>query len=198
MINTTFLPAIFLILGLLSPPASEAVLIELTEADVKEAIKYGRDNKDAGYLEFFKDWRVDWGYGTGAARIITAFSKIAFEAKNSPSDDVGPGPEDIEEILKELKGRLAFGVSIYGETRDFAQDASAVLIFEEETIQPVESKPDMKAEPTDSWPNPPAYRAICYFYFDANKVDPNGIVALVVRVPGQQDVRFPFDLSGMK
>lgn len=196
--NKKILSMLILIWSLLFPLPSEAVLIELTERDIEDAVQYGKDNRDADYLEFFRDWRVDLGYGTGSARVITAFSKVAFEAKNTSDDDVRLDPEDIEEILSELKGKLAFGVAIYGETRDFAQDASAVIIQGGKTIQPVESKPDMKAEPTHSWPNPPAYRAICYYYFNADEIDPNGAVTLVVSVPDQKSVEFPFDLAAAK
>lgn len=196
--NKKILSMLVLVWCLSFPLPSGAVIVDLAQEDIEEAIRYGKDNREADYLEFFKDWRVDLGYGTGSARVITAFSKIAFEAKNSPEGDVRLDPQDVEEILGELKGRLAFGVAIYGELRDFAQEASAVIIQEGKTILPVESKPDMKAEPTHSWPNPPAYRAICYYYFDANEIDPNGIVTLVVSVPEQKDVRFQFDLSRMK
>ncbi len=177
---------------------SEAVLTDLTKEDIQEAVQYGMDNKDAAYLEFFKDWRVDLGYGVGSARAITPFSKIAFEAKHSESGDVTLAPEDIEGILKESKGKLAFGVSAYGEVKDFARDAGAIIIQEGKTVRPVESRPAVKAEPTHAWPNPPSYRAICYYYFDVDKIDPNGIVTLVVSVPDQKDVEFKFDLSGMR
>lgn len=191
-----FFAVIVFVCCVLFAPPSGAVLVELNEEDVKDAVQYGKDNKDAGYLEFFKDWRVDLGYGAGSARVITPFSKIAFEAKHG--EDEGVDHEVIEEILKESKGRLAFGVSVYGEVRDFAQNASAVLIQGEKTVKPVESRPVMKAEVTDSWPNPPAYRAICYFYFSTKEIDPEGTVALVVSVPDQKDVRFNFNLSGMR
>ena len=180
-----------------SPPVG-AVLVDLTGEDVKEALRYGRDNKDTGYLEFFKDWRVDLGYGTGSARVITPFSKIAFEAKHAAPGDEPVDSEVIDEILEKSRGKLAFGVSVYGEARDFAQGARAVLVQKEKTIKPIESKPVMKAEPTDSWPNPPAYRAICYYYFDTKEVDPDGTATLVVSLPGQKDVEFKFDLSGAK
>ncbi|MFQ5862772.1 MAG: hypothetical protein ACE5IC_06575 [Candidatus Brocadiales bacterium] len=196
--NRKFFSTLFLMWCLSSSSPSEAVLIDLAEEDIQEAIQYGRDNKDASYLEFFKGWRVDLGYGTGSARIITAFSKIAFEAKHSPSDDVRLDPKDVEEILEDLKDRLAFGVALYGETRDFAQEASAVIIYEGETIQPVESRPSTKAEATHSWPQPPSYRAICYYYFNVDRIDPNGVVTLVVSVPDQKGVEFSFDLSAMK
>ncbi len=191
-----FFAVIVFVCCVLFAPPSEAVLVELSEEDVKDAVQYGKDNKNAGYLEFFKDWRADLGYGAGSARVITPFSKIAFEAKHA--EDEGVDREVIEEILKESKGRLAFGVSVYGEARDFAQNASAVLIQGKKTVKPVESRPVMKAEVTDSWPNPPAYRAICYFYFSTKGIDLEGTVALVVSVADQKDVRFNFDLSGIR
>lgn len=192
------LSMLVLVWCLLSSSPAEAVLIDLSEEDIQEAIQYGKDNQDTDYLEFFKDWRVDLGYGTGSARIVTVFSKIAFEAKSSPDEDVSVASEDIEKMREELKGKLAFGVALYGETRDFAQNADAVIIHEGETIQPMESRPAVKAEPTHSWPNPPSYRAICYYYFNVGNIDPNGIITLVVSIPDQKSVEFPFDLSRMK
>ncbi|HCN19091.1 MAG: hypothetical protein A3C38_06310 [Planctomycetes bacterium RIFCSPHIGHO2_02_FULL_50_42] len=196
--NKRLLPVLVSMWCIFSASLSEAVLINLTGKDVQQAIEYGESNKGADYLGFFKDWRVDLGYGTGSARIITPFSKIAFEAKNAASEDKRIEPDDISKILEESKGKWAFGVSIYGETRDFGQSASAVLIQGDKTIQPIDSRPAMKAEPTPSWPNPPSYRAICYYDFDVKEIDPKGTVTLVVSVPEQVDVKFPFDLSAVK
>lgn len=196
--NKRLLSTLVLTWCIFSSLSVEAVLIDITREDIQQAVEYGKNNKDADYLEFFKDWRADLGYGTGSARVITPFSKIAFEAKHAASEDKRIETEDIEKILEESKGKLPFGVAIYGETRDFGQNAGAVLIQGEKTFQPVDSRPAMKAEPTHSWPNPPAYRAICYYDFDINKIDPNGAATLVVSVPGQEDVKFQFDLSAMK
>ena len=74
---------VFITILLIATP-SGAVLVNLTEEQSQEAIKYGKEKKDADYLEFFKEWRVDLGYGKGSARVITEFSKVAFEAKNLP------------------------------------------------------------------------------------------------------------------
>ncbi len=179
-------------------PSSEAVIPELTNEDVQEAIKYGTDNKDVGYVEFFKDWRLNLGEGMGSARVITPFAKIAFEAKHAASEGEPLDEDVIEGIIKESKGKLAVGMAIYGDSKAFAQEADAVIEQDGKTVKPVESRPAMKAEPTDNWPNPPAYRAMCYYYFPMDKLDPDGKVTVVVSIPDQRGVRFEFDLSGMR
>lgn len=176
----------------------EAVIPELTKEDVQEAVKYGADNKDVDYVEFFKDWRLDLGYGTGSARVITPFSKIAFEAKQAAAEGEPVDKDVVEGIIEGSKGKLAIGMAIYGDSKAFAQEAVAVIEQDGKTIEPIESRPAMKAEPTDFWPNAPAYKAICYYYFPMDKLDPDGKVTVVVSIPDQRGARFEFDLSGMR
>src|SRR3989338_8674280 len=171
---------------LFSHPAG-AVWTKLTEEQTNLAIAYGKTNKEADYLTFFKEWRVNPG-----------FCKVAFEAKNSPFEHVKLTPDDINKLLEELKDRLAFGVSLYGDELDFAKDCRAVLKHKGQTTRPVEERHDKVAESTKSWPQSPAYRAICYYYFDLHHVDPNGTVTLEVSIPKGKPVEFTFDLSKIK
>ncbi|HHT9157530.1 MAG TPA: hypothetical protein ACFYEA_08030 [Candidatus Tripitaka californicus] len=194
LISLTAVMSLFI---LFSHPA-EAVWTKLTEEQTNLAIAYGKTNKEADYLTFFKEWRVDLGYGKGAARVITPFSKVAFEAKNSPFESIKMTPDDINKLLEELKDRLAFGVSLYGDELDFAKDCRAVLKHKGQTIRPVEERHDKVAESSKSWPQSPAYRAICYYYFDLHHVDPNGTVTLEVSTPKGKPVEFTFDLSKIK
>jgi len=182
---------------LFSHPAG-AVWTKLTEEQTNLAIAYGKTNKEADYLTFFKEWRVDLGYGKGAARVITPFSKVAFEAKNSPFEHVKLTPDDINKLLEELKDRLAFGVSLYGDELDFAKDCHAVLKHKGQTIRPVEERHAEVAESSKSWPQSPAYRAICYYYFDLHRIDLNSTVTLEVSIPKGKPVEFTFDLSKIK
>ncbi|MDI6760105.1 MAG: hypothetical protein QMD05_04705 [Candidatus Brocadiaceae bacterium] len=191
------LAAVMSLFILFSHPAG-AVWTKLTEEQTNLAIAYGKTNKEADYLTFFKEWRVDLGYGKGAARVITPFSKVAFEAKNSPFEHVKLTPDDINKLLEELKDRLAFGVSLYGDELDFAKDCHAVLKHKGQTIKPVEERHDKIAESTKSWPQSPAYRAICYYYFDLHRVDPNSTVTLEVSTSKGRPVEFTFDLSKIK
>ncbi|HHT9119018.1 MAG TPA: hypothetical protein ACFYD3_00545 [Candidatus Hypogeohydataceae bacterium YC41] len=187
---------IFLLM--LFPLPSAAVWVDLTEEQINLAIAYGQTNKEADYLTFFKEWRVDLGYGKGAARVVTPFSKIAFEAKNIPFESVKITKDDINRALEELKDRLAFGVSLYGDDLYFAKDCRAVLTCPNQTIKPVEQRHTGVAESTKSWPQSPAYRAICYYYFDLHRIDPNETVTLVVTYPKGKKVEFKFDLSKIK
>ncbi|MFN3466502.1 MAG: hypothetical protein ACK4WF_02240 [Candidatus Brocadiales bacterium] len=191
------LPAVMSLFMLFSHPAW-AVWTTLNDEQISLAIAYGKTNKEADYLTFFKDWRVDLGYGKGAARIITPFSKVAFEAKNQPFETIKITPEDINRLLEELRDRLAFGVSLYGDELDFAKDCHAVLKHKGQTVRPLEERHDKTAETTKSWPESPAYRAICYYYFDLHRLDPNATVTLVVSVPKGKSVEFTFDLSKIK
>jgi hypothetical protein len=183
---------------MLFPLAAGAVLVKLTEEQVNLAIAYGKTNKEADYLTFFKEWRVDLGYGKGSARVITPFSQVAFEAKNSPFEYVKLTPDDINRLVKDLEDRLAFGVSLYGDELDFAKDCHAILKHKGQTIRPLEERHDKLAETTRSWPQSPAYRAICYYYFDLHRVDPNATVTLVVTPQKGNPIEFTFDLSKIK
>lgn len=187
------------LLGLLlyTPPAG-AVWVNLTKEQIEEAIRYGRENKKADYLEFFKNWRVDLGYGKGSARVITEFSQVAFLAKNLTFEYIKPDQQDVEKAVEELKDRLAFGASLYGETLEFAKDCHAMLRIGRYSLRPIEERHGKTAEPTRDWPKAPAYRAICYYYFDLHDVDLNGAVTLEVTLPDKSKVAFPFNLSKIK
>ena len=102
------------------------------------------------------------------------------------------------ELLEELKDRLAFGVSLYGDELDFAKDCHAVLKHKGQTIRPVEERHAEVAESSKSWPQSPAYRAICYYYFDLHRIDLNSTVTLEVSIPKGKPVEFTFDLSKIK
>jgi hypothetical protein len=182
----------------LVPLPVEAVWGKLTEEQVQLAIDYGKANKTADYLAFFKEWRVDLGYGKGSARVITPFSKLAFEAKNLPFETIKLTPDDINQLLDELKDRLAFGVAVYGEEVDFAKDCRAVLKYRDQTLRPVEERQPKTAETTEAWPQSPGYKAICYYYFDLHRVDLNATVTLEVSIPKGKPVQFTIDLSKMR
>ncbi len=197
MSNIRLLPIVTFLIILSSLPA-EAVWTNLTEEQIKLAIAYGQTNREADYVTFFKEWRVELGYGKGAARVITPFSKVAFEAKNLPFESVKLTSDDINKLTEELKDRLAFGVAVYGDEVDFAKDCHAVLKHKGQSIRPIEERHAQTAETTDSWPQSPAYRAICYYYFDLHRVDPNAPATLVVSVPKGKAVEFSFDLSKIR
>jgi hypothetical protein len=150
---------------------------------------------------------VDLGAGKGAARVITPFSKVAFEAKNIPFESIRLTADDIKKVLEELKDRLAFGVSLYGDDLYFAKDCHAVLKFNDRNNRPVVLRPLEERHPNiaekttiQSWSLSPVYRAICHYYFDLRRVDPNGIVTLAVTTPSQkgEPIEFTFDLAKIK
>lgn len=187
-----------LFLLILFPLPAGAVWVNLTEEQINSAIAYGSTNKETDYLTFFKEWRVDLGYGKGSARVITPFSTIAFEAKNLPFESIKLTPDDIDKLLKELRDRLAFGVAIYGDEVDFAKECYTTLKYKGETLRPLEERHTQTAETTKSWPESPGYRAICYYYFDLHRVDPNATVTLEVSTPKGSSVQFTFNLSKMR
>ncbi len=177
---------------------AEALWAHLTEEQLNMAIDYGKKNKGTEYTEFFKEWRVDLGYGKGSARVITPFSQVAFEIKNSPTEYIKLTPDDINRLTQEVKDRLAIGVALYGDEIDFAKDCRAILKSKGQTFKPLEDRHSDTAETTRSWPQSPGYRAICYYYFDLRRLDPNATVSLEVTTDKGKPVEFTFDLSNMR
>lgn len=185
-----------LLLSAFSISQTEAIELTLSDKDIEKAIEYGTGGRDLTHPELLKAWRVDLGYGIGAATIITPFGSLVVLGKEKANRFLEPTEREIKETLDKDRGKLAFGCSLYGEDARFADKYKAVLIYKDKKIEPSKVEIPPSANYTRSYPNSPRYWALCFFKFDIADIDPNAKVTLILN--DGKELKFPFDLGKLK
>lgn len=175
---------------------TEAIELTLSDKDIENAIAYGTGGRDLTHPELLKVWRVDLGYGIGAATIVTPFGSLVVLAKEKANRFLEPTEREIKETLDKDRGKLAFGCSLYGEDAWFADKYKAVLMYKDKKITPSKVEIPPSANYTRSYPNSPRYWALCFFKFDIADIDPNAKVTLILN--DGKELKFPFDLEKLK
>ena len=82
---------------------TEYSLVKLSEKQIREAIAYGKANKNTSLREFEKEWVVDLGYGVGMAYFSSSFHCLAYRAKILAAQYRELTPSEIDEILRGKK-----------------------------------------------------------------------------------------------
>ena len=175
---------------------AESIELTLSDKDIESAIAYGTGGRDLTHPELLKAWRVDLGYGVGAATIITPFGSLVVLAKEKANRFLEPTEREIKEALDKDRGKLAFGCSLYGKDAWFADKYKAVLLYKDKKIAPSKVEVPPSANYTRSYPNSPRYWALCFFKFDIADIDPNTKVTLILN--DGKELKFPFDLEKLK
>lgn len=188
----------FLLLSTFLASKAESIQLTLSDKDIREAIEYGTVGRDLTHPELLKAWRVNLGYGVGAATIITPFGSLVVMAKEKANRFLEPTEREISETLDKDKGKLAFGCSLYGDEAWFADKYKAVLMYKDKKIEPSEVEVPPSADYTRSYPNSPRYWALCFFKFDIADIDPNAKVTLILSDGDGKELKFPFDLAKLR
>src|SRR3989338_1256668 len=186
----------FLLLSTFSISQAESIELTLSDKDIESAIEYGTGGRDLTHPELLKAWRVDLGYGIGAATIITPFGSLVVLAKEKANRFLEPTEREIKEALDKDRGKLAFGCSLYGKDAWFADKYKAVLMYKDKKIAPSKVEVPPSANYTRSYPNSARYWALCFFKFDIADIDPNTKVTLILN--DGKELKFPFDLEKLK
>ncbi len=177
-----------------------AIWANLTEEQTKQAVEYGKANKDKGLLEFFNEWVVVREESSvERVGINTKFSIVALAAREAAIQNRELTPKEIEEKKAEVNGLLSFRAVLYGPSADFARYLDVVLEYKDKYIIPVRKHNEQRAQPRGWWPGrPPYYCAICEYDFPDFAVDPRHVVTLVIFSQFEPDRRFQFDLSRIR
>ena len=189
-----------LAMALLAPAGAEAVRSDLGPEDVGEALAHGktvyerlRDQREAiddverGYL-------ADLGPEVGRALLYTEFSTVALEARRFAAIARDPRPEDVEQMLGPLRGRLKFVVILVGSSRDFLRTYTARLVQGATTASP--ARWDVyRSTPA---PGTGRFQAPGEYVFHAKDVNLEAPVTLLLSDPQGREVRFDFDLSRLR
>ena len=193
-----FLLSIFnIMLCLFALKPMYAVSWDIPPEQIQEAIEYGQQNKTTDMAAFSKPWSVSLGKGKGAAAIFTPYHNIAYKARKLAVERREFTNKDLTDALQ-IADSLTFSVTVYGDTDDFIKYYSAKLIQKDCVVQPnFEFVPDI-AEASEFWPDSPCNAARLVFKFPVSGIDMNASIALVILVPGGEEILFPFDLAKMK
>ncbi|TLD40728.1 MAG: hypothetical protein JETT_3021 [Candidatus Jettenia ecosi] len=180
---------------------SYAVYYTLSSEQIRQAIEYGKKNKDADPVSFLDEWiRVsdsdnvyEW------AGLHTKFSTLAYEAKKASQASKNLTEEQISQLLSEKEDILSFIVILYGNSYDFAQDYHAVLLYKNKPIQPVLEQNNSRGTASNlEFKRSIAYRAECRYEFPNYYVEPDAEVTLVILNPLNNEKRFLFRLGEMR
>ncbi|MGR3221086.1 MAG: hypothetical protein ACUZ8H_14915 [Candidatus Anammoxibacter sp.] len=195
--NLVYFVIVSLFLANVYITSSNAVLLNISGADIDEAIAYGAKNKRTILGDFSKDWTVSLGAKVGWATLYTGFHNIAYKARKASIEHKEITKKDIDRAL-ESDSDLTFTVSLLGNYTDFAREYHSMLKFGKDLIAPsFEFIPDI-AGASGYWPEEPDSIAGCVFKFPIEGIDGNSIVTLVLRPFDGDVLEFIFDLSKMK
>ena len=173
------------------------MLIDLTPAQIEEAVAYGKAKKDATVLEFVKEWVADLGPEVGYATVDTRFKEIARVARSLALKDKELSLEGARTILGGISSaNLNFSITVYDSTRDFAKNYEVILRHQGKFISPrYEHTPPIARERLNGTQG---YVVTCISVFPIKEIDINSKVILeLIEPPGEKKLKFTFDLSKM-
>src|SRR5215467_9327163 len=186
------LPFLALAVGLVAATPGESMSVVLTDLDREQAIRAGK--KSILTEEFGAEWRVKDGAGQTAV-VMTPFHRLALAARNSAFQSKELKPRDVDDILKNSEGKLAFWVTLRGGKTDFARYYTPEILVGPQTVKPS----FVQNERTALRDGDGRYSAQCVYAFPADTIDPKSRVTLVVRDAEEKEVaKFTVDLAAMR
>lgn len=176
-----------------------AVYFSLSDEQIKEAIEYGKRNKNTDNVSFLSEWVNVSSDGYEWAALNTKFSILAYEAKQAAPASRKLTETRIFQLISEVEDILSFRVVLYGNSPEFARDYHAVLLYKNKPIQPVNEQNDAHAKPTNLGIRIPAtYRATCCYDFPNYYIESDDEVTLIILSPLNKERRFVFNLKEMR
>lgn len=176
---------------------SNGIILNISETEIDEAVKFGKENRRTLLGEFSKDWTVSLGAKVGWATLYTGFHNVAFKSRKASIENKELTKKEINRAL-EISKELTFTVSILGNSMDFAREYHGMLKIGKDLIAPsFEFVPDA-AGSSEFWPDFPDNIAGCVFKFPIDGIDKNSTVFLILKPFDGDVLQFNFDLSAMK
>lgn len=171
---------------------TDGIKVDLTEEDVKEAIDWGRKNKD-NLENIFR--RYSFGelaiYQEGGA-VLTKTYGLASLSCTLAREDRSPDRADIAEIVN--SDALGIAVTTYGSKPDFLKGSRLVLRQGEKIIHPVNTEITKQVESTKDLS---LYRGHLVGYFLYSHIDPKAKTTIIL-VKERAESRFEVDFSRYK
>lgn len=176
-----------------------AIYYSLSEEQIKQAIEYGKKNKETDDVTFLDEWVSVSDDGYEWAVVYTKFSTVAYEARQALLASRKLSEKRIVQIISDREDTLSFHVILYGDSPDFAKDYYAVLVYKDKPVQPVMEKNDIRAGITGIGPQKSKkYRAVCRYGFPNYCIESDAEVRLVIIDPIDGNRSFTFKLGEMR
>lgn len=170
----------------------DAALLTLTPQDRDEAMRTGR--RSVIEESWGGEWRVDAGEGQ-LVTVMTQFHRLALAARNSAFQDKELKPRDVDSVLKDQGGKLAFWATLRGGRADFARFYAPALLARQQEIKASFTQNERTALRGEDG----RYTARCLYVFPTESLDPRATVTLLVRDAAEKVVaKFTVDLSAMR
>ena len=178
--------------GLIGVAPGEAVSFALTDRDREQAVRAGK--KSVVLEEFGTEWRLKDASGQ-TLTVMTPFHRLALAARNSAFRSQELKPKDVEALMKDYEGKLAFRVTLRGGKTDFARFYTPTLVAGAQAVKASFVQNEHTALREDDG----QYAAQCLYVFPAEGLDPKGRVVLVVKGADEREVaKFTVDLAAMR
>lgn len=186
------LPFLVLAAGLIGVAPGEAVSFVLTDRDREQAVRAGK--RSVAAEEFGTEWRLTDALGQ-TLTVMTPFHRLALAARISAFRSRLLKPRDVESLLKNYEGKIAFQVTLRGGKTDFARFYTPTLVAGAHAVKASFVQNEHTALRRDDG----RYAAQCLYVFPAAGVDPKGRVVLVVKDGEEREVaKFTVDLAAMR
>jgi hypothetical protein len=178
--------------GLIGVSPGEAVSFALSDRDREQAVRAGK--KSIVVEEFGTEWRLKDASGQTIV-VMTPFYRLALAARNSTFRSQELKPRDVDALMKDYEGKLAFRVTLRGGKTDFARFYAPMLVAGAQEVKASFVQNEHTAIREDDG----RYAAQCLYVFSAGKLDPKGQVVLVVKDADEREVaKFTVDLAAMR
>jgi len=185
-------PFLVLAAGLIGVAPGEAVSFALTDHDREQAVRAGM--KSVVTEEFGKEWRFTDASGQ-TLTVMTPFHRLALASRNSTFRSRELKPKDVEALMKDYEGKLAFRVTLRGGKTDFARFYAPTLVAGAQEVKASFVQNERTALREDDG----RYAAQCLYVFPAERLNPKGRVVLVVKDADEREVaKFTVDLAAMR
>ena len=186
------LPFLVLAVGLVGVTPGEAVSFALADRDREQAIRAGRRSIVAE--EFGAEWRLKDASGQTLV-VMTPFHRLALAARKSAFRSRELKPREVESLLKDYEGKIAFQVTLRGGKTDFARFYTPTLVVGAREVK----ASFVQNEHTALRGEDGRYAAQCLYVFPAEGLNPKGRVVLVVKDADEREVaKFTVDLAAMR
>jgi hypothetical protein len=178
--------------GLIGVAPGEAVSFALTDRDREQAVRAGK--RSVAAEEFGTEWRLKDGSGQ-TLTVMTPFHRLALAARNSAFRSQEIKRREIDSLLKDYEGKIAFHVTLRGGKTDFARFYTPTLVTGAQEVKASFIQNEHTALRVDDG----RYAAQCLYVFPAEGLNPKGRVVLVVKDPDEREVaKFTVDLAAMR
>lgn len=184
----------------LAPGTAAAAGTNLTWEQVQEAIAQGqsayeeRKAKGQPVDDLEPEYVVDHGERGGRAMLYTEFSTVALETRRWLAIARDLKPEDLEQLLKPIRGRLRFSVTLVAPQRDSLRHYTARLVQRDRSLAPA-SWDVFRASPQ---PGPRGFVAPAQYFFETKDLDLAAPVTLVLTNRSGEELRFEFVLGRLR